>query len=115
MDVETSEDYLNIMRTVDNMMKRRGSLRKDYRAMHETYLVKLIERLHFAEAGIERGLETKYETRRFTLEHEYRQKRMEMTKQKVDFYKRIELLELEISMLREKHQEELRKHSRQLN
>ena len=107
MDVLDTEEYKDVMRTVENMMKRRGSLRRDYTKMHEAYVVKLIDRMLLAEAGIVRGLETTFENRRLHLEDEYKAKRMEITKQKVDLYKRIELLELEIEMLREKHRKEL--------
>ena len=107
MDAENTDEYKDVMRTVENMMKRRGSLRRDYIKMHEAYVVKLIERMLLAEAGIVRGLETTFEKRRLHLEDKYKAKRMEITKQKVELYQRIELLELEIQMLREKHRKEL--------
>ena len=106
MNPKLTVEYKDIMRTVDNMMKRRGNLRKDYRMMHETYVEKLVNRMLHAEAGFLKDLETSFEAKKTALEEEYKAKRMELVKLKVDLYQKIELLELEISVLRQNHQNE---------
>ena len=106
MNPKLTSEYRDIMRTVDNMMKRRGNLRKDYRMMHETYVEKLVNRMLHAESGFLKDLETTFQTKKAALEDEYKTKRMELVKLKVDLYQKIELLELEISVLRQKHRDE---------